>query len=274
MDNFESVIGKVAVVTGATSGIGREIAKAFARNGMKVVIGGRNETRGNKIVEDIVNDGGEAVFVKAEVRNEEDIKKLVSAAVDIYGKLNVMINNAGVTPDIKPIHEQDLAEFNRINEINYTATFLGTKYAIQAMLDTNSRGCSIINIASASGVKATECFGLYDASKHAVIGLTKSCALDYAKHDITVNAICPGVVDTEIFANAPDFVREVTMKSVPMGRFGRPEEMGYLALFLASDMARFITGAYLCADGGFTGGDPNEAPWGTPDPRDLSDLKK
>lgn len=274
MDSFESVVGKVAIVTGATSGIGREIAKAFARNGMKVIIGGRNETRGNKIVEDITKNGGEAVFVKAEVRNEEDVKNLIKAAVEKYGKLNVMVNNAGVTPEIKPLHEQDLAEFNRINEINYTATFLGTKYAIQAMLDTNSRGCSIINVASASGLKATECFGLYDASKHAVIGLTKSCALDYAKHDITVNAICPGVIDTEIFANAPDFVREVNMKAVPMGRFGRPEEIGYLALFLASDMARFITGSYYCADGGYTGGDHNDAQWGTPDPRDLSDLKK
>lgn len=172
-----------------------------------------------------------------------------------------------------PIHEQDLAEFNRLNEINYTSVFLGTKYAVQAMLDTNSRGCSIINVASASGLKATEGFGLYDASKHAVIGLTKSNALDYAKHDITVNAICPGVIDTEIFANAPDFVREVNKKSVPMGRFGRPEEMGYLALFLASDMARFITGAYISADGGFTAGDANDASWGTPDPRDLSDLR-
>lgn len=273
MNNFESVKNKVAVVTGATSGIGREIAKTFARNGMKVVVAGRNEERGTKIVGDILAEGGEAIFVKTEVRKEEDIKDLVTKTISTYGKLHVMVNNAGVTPEVKPVHEQDLAEFNRINEINYTATFLGTKYAVQAMLDTNSRECAIINIASASGLKATECFGLYDASKAAVISLTKSNALDYAKHDITVNAICPGVIDTEIFANAPEFVREVNKKAVPMGRFGKPEEISYLALFLATDMARFITGGVLSIDGGFTGGDHNEAAWGTADPRDLSDLK-
>ena len=273
MNNFESVKGKVAIITGGTSGIGREIAKTFAANGMKVILAGRNEERGNKIVEDIRSNGGEAEFIKAEVRKEEDIKNLVNKTVEKYGKLNVMVNNAGVTPPLKPLHEQDLAEFNRVNEINYTATFLGTKYAVETMIATNSRECAIINIASASGLKATECFGLYDASKHAVVGLTKSCALDYAKHDITVNAICPGVIDTEIFANAPQSVRDINMKSVPIGRFGRPEEISYFALFLATDMARFITGAALSIDGGFTGGDHNDAPWTTADPRDLSDLK-
>ena len=269
MNTFESFKGKEAVVTGATSGIGREIAKTFAANGMKVVLAGRNEERGAKIVNDIKANGGEAIFVKAEVRNEEEIKKLIDAAVEKYGKLNVMVNNAGVTPPLKPLHEYDLAEFNRINEINYTATFLGTKYAVEAMLKTDSRECSIINIARASGLKATECFCLYDASKHAVVGLTKSCALNYAKHDITVNAICPGVIDTEIFANAPEEVREINKKSVPMGRFGRPEEISYMALFMATDMARFMTGSIVTVDGGFTGGDHNEMPWGTPDPRDL-----
>ena len=142
-------------------------------------------------------------------------------------------------------------------------------HVVKVFLKTDSRECSIINNASASGLKATECFCLYDASKHAVVGLTKSCALDYAKHDITVNAICPGVIDTEIFANAPEEVREINKKSVLMGRFGRPEEISYMALFMATDMARFMTGSIVTVDGGFTGGDHNEMPWGTPDPRDL-----
>jgi len=269
MNNFESVKGKVAIVTGGTSGIGREIAKTFAANGMHVVFSGRNEERGNRIVNDIVAGGGDAMFVKADVRSEEDIRNLIEVTVKKYGKLHVMVNNAGVTPPLKPLHEYDLAEFNRVNESNYTATFLGIKYAVQAMLDTDSRECAVINIASASGLKATECFTPYDGSKHAVVGLTKSCALDYAKHDITVNAICPGVIDTEIFANAPQEVREINMKAVPMGRFGRPEEISYMALFLATDMARFITGAALAVDGGYTGGDQNNMPWGTPDPRNL-----
>ncbi len=267
MNTFDSVKGKVAVVTGGTSGIGREIAKTFARNGMKVVLAGRNKERGAKVAEAIRSEGGEAMFVRADVRKEEDVKNLVDAAVKKYGKLHVMVNNAGVTPEIRPLHENDLAEFNRVNEINYTATFLGVKYAVKAMIATDSRECSIINVASASGLKATECFGLYDGSKHAVVGLTKSCALDYAKHDITVNAICPGVIDTEIFANASETVREINRRCIPVGRFGQPEEISYLALFLSTDMARFITGSILSIDGGFTGGDQNNAAWGTPDPR-------
>lgn len=274
MNSFESVNGKVAVVTGGTSGIGREITKTFAANGMHVIFSGRNEERGAAVAADIQKAGGDAMFVKADVRSEEDIRRLVQTAVDKYGKLHVMVNNAGVTPPLLPLHEYDLAEFNRVTESNYTGTFLGIKYAVQAMLDTNSRECAIINIASASGLKATECFSPYDGSKHAVVGLTKTCGLDYAKHDITVNAICPGVIDTEIFANAPQEVREINMKAVPVGRFGRPEEISYMALFLASSMARFITGAALPVDGGYTGGDQNNMPWTAPDPRDLSDLKK
>ncbi len=273
MNTFESVKGKVAIVTGGTSGIGREITKTFALNGMHVVFSGRNEERAAKIIDDIRAAGGDAMFVKADVRSEEDVRNLVDAAVKKYGRLNVMVNNAGVTPPLKPIHEYDAAEFNRVTESNYTSLFFGTKYAVQAMLDTNSRECAVINIASASGLKATECFSPYDGSKHAAVGLTKTCALDYAKHDITVNAICPGVIDTEIFANAPEEVREINKKAVPIGRFGRPEEMSYLALFLATDMARFITGSIITADGGYTAGDQNNMPWTTPDPRDLSYLK-
>jgi NAD(P)-dependent dehydrogenase (short-subunit alcohol dehydrogenase family) len=274
MNTFESVKGKVAVVTGGTSGIGREITKTFAANGMHVVFSGRNEERGSKIVSDITAAGGDAMFVKADVRSEEDVRALVDAAVKKYGRLNVMVNNAGVTPPLKPLHEYDLAEFNRVTESNYTSLFFGTKYAVQAMLDTASRECAVINIASASGLKATECFSPYDGSKHAAVGLTKTCALDYAKHDITVNAICPGVIDTEIFANAPEEVREINKKAVPIGRFGRPEEIAYLALFLATDMARFMTGSIITADGGYTSGDQNNMPWTTPDPRDLSYLEK
>lgn len=270
MQNFESVRGKIAIVTGGTSGIGREIVKTFAGNGMKVVFSGRNEERGAKVAADVAAAGGEATFVKADIQVEEDVKHLVEETVKKYGKLNVMVNNAGVTPPLRPIHEYDLAEFDRVTKSNYTSVFLGMKYAIQAMLDTGSRECAVINIASASGLKATECFSPYDGSKHAVVGLTKSTGLDYAKHDITVNAICPGVIDTEIFANAPQEVREINMKSVPIGRFGRPEEISYMALFLATDMARFITGAALAVDGGFTGGDQNNMPWTVPDPRDLS----
>lgn len=270
MDNFESVKGKVAIVTGGASGIGREIAKTYAANGIKVVIGDIQDEKAARIIEAIEAEGGEAIYVHTNVRSEEDIKNLVNAAVETYGKLNVMVNNAGVLPPVLPLHENDLKEFNRVVEINYTATFLGMKYAIEAMLKTDSRECAIINTASASGLKASECFGLYDSSKHAVVGLTKSAALDYAKHDITVNAICPGVIDTEIIENASEQVRKNIATAVPIGRVGKPEEVAWFALFLATNMARFITGGALTVDGGFTGGVQNNVPWQTPDPRKFN----
>jgi len=267
MNNFESVKGKVAVVTGATAGIGKAIAEVFADNGMKVVLTARRQEVGEKIAEDIRAKGGEAVFCKADVSKEEDVKKVMQFAADTYGKLNVVVNNAGAGTLLHPIHEYDADEFRRITDIDYTGTFLGMKYAALTMMNTLSKDCSIINISSAEGIYPTANYAPYSGAKRAVISLTQTAALDYAKHDITVNVICPGATDTDIYATISPEQRELTQSMIPNGRFAKPEEMAYPALFLASDMARYITGAVINVTGGMGVGTYTEIPWQNPDPR-------
>ena len=266
MNDFRSVAGKVAVVTGATSGIGEAIARMYAANGMKVVLAARRLEKGEQIVKEIREAGGEAVFCQADVTSEEEIKKVMKTAVDTYGQLNVVVNNAGVGTALHPIHEYETDEFRRICNINYMGVFLGMKYGVQAMLDTKSMDCAVINISSANGLVGTANFSAYDASKRAVNAMSQTAALDYAKHDITVNVICPGVIDTEIYAHMDPKQKELSAAGVPMGRFGRPEEIAYMALFLASGMARYVTGSVIAVDAGMTSGTFMEIPWNTPDP--------
>ena len=261
MNSFESVKGKVAVVTGATAGIGKAIAEVFAENGMKAILSARREELGEKIAEDIRAKGGDAVFFKADVSKEEDVKKLMQYAEDTYGKLNVVINNAGASTLLHPIHEYEVDEFCRITNIDYVGVFMGMKYAAQTMLETGSEGCSIINISSAEGIYPTASFAPYSGAKRAVLSLTQTAALDYARHDITVNCICPGATDTDIYSTISPEQRELTQSMIPNGRFARPEEMAYTALFLASDLARYITGAIIPVAGGMGVGNYTEVPW-------------
>ena len=267
MNNFDSVKGKVAVVTGATAGIGKAIAKVFANNGIKVVLAARREELGQKIVDEIKNNGGEAIFCKADVSQENDVKHIMQTAIDTYGKLNIVVNNAGASTLLHPIHEYETDEFCRITNIDYIGVFLGMKYAVKAMLDSNSKDCSIINISSAEGIYPSANFAPYSGAKRGVISISQTAALDYARHDITVNVICPGATDTDIYATISPEQREMTQKMIPNGRFGQPEEMAYPALFLASDMARYITGAVIPVDAGMSCGGYNEVPWITPDKR-------
>lgn len=261
MNDFSSVKGKVAIVTGATAGIGKAIAKVFAYNGMKVVLAARREELGNAIAEEIRANGGDAVFCKADVSKEEDIKKVMQCAIDTYGKLNVLINNAGASTLMHPIHEYETEEFKRITDIDYIGVFLAMKYGVKAMLDTNSQGCAIINISSASGMVANANFAPYCGAKRAVISLTQGCSLDYAKHGITVNCICPGATDTDIYATIAPEQRELTQSMIPVGRFAQPEEVAYMALFLASDLASYVTGAIIPVDGAMSAGSYSEVPW-------------
>lgn len=267
MNNFESVKGKVAVVTGATAGIGKAIAEVFAENGMKVVLSARRQELGEQIAADIRAKGGEAVFCQADVSKEEEVKKVMKCALDTYGQLNVVINNAGASCLMHPIHEYETEEFCRITNIDYVGVFIGMKYAVKAMLESKSKDCSIINISSAEGMYPTGCFAPYSGAKRAVLSLTQTAALDYAKHDITVNCICPGATDTDIYSTISPEQRELTQSMIPNGRFARPEEMAYTALFLASDMARYITGAIIPVAGGMAAGNFNEVPWIEKDPR-------
>ncbi len=261
MNDFSSVKGKVAVVTGATSGIGEAIAKMYADNGMKVVVVGRRTEKGEKIVNEIRAAGGEAVFCRADVSVEEDVKAVMDCAVKTYGQLNVVVNNAGAGCLLHPIHEYDMNEFKRITDIDYTGVFLGMKYGVKAMLATKSEQCTVINISSAEGILPTANFAPYSAAKRAVISLTQTAGMDYARHDITVNVICPGAIDTEIYSTISDEQREMTQSMIPSGRFGRPEEIAYTALFLASDMARYITSACIPVDAAMSAGTYNELAW-------------
>lgn len=269
VNDFSSVKGKVAVVTGAASGIGRAIAQTFAANGMKVVIADIQDELGKKMAEEICANGGDAIYCHTDVLKEEEMIKTIETTKKTYGKLHVMVNNAGIGCEMHPVHEYDLDVFKRVNDINYIGTFIGMKYAVKAMLATDSHQCAIINIASASGLSSSGNYSLYDASKSAVIRLTNTAGLDYAKHDITVNVICPGVIMTEIYAKLSPKQLELSAGMIPMGRFGKPEEIAYMALFLASDMARFITGAVFSVDAGMTAGEYTTVDWIEPDPREL-----
>ena len=267
LNNFDSVKGKVAVVTGATSGIGKAIAKVYADNGMKVVLVGRRTERGEAIVKEIREAGGEAIFCRADVAVEDDVKRVMETAVKTYGALNVVVNNAGASCLLKPIHEYDTDDFKRVTDIDYVGVFLGMKYGVKAILDSKSKNCAIINVSSAEGLKPTANFAPYSAAKRAVISMSQTAGMDYARHGITVNCICPGAIDTEIYSTISPEQRELTQSMIPNGRFGLPEEIAYTALFLATDMARYITGAVIPVDAAMSSGNYTEVPWTEPDPR-------
>ena len=250
--DFSSLEGKVVVITGGTSGIGKSAVELFAANGAKVVFGARREDLGNKIAADLVAQGAEVTFKRTDTSVEADVKALIDLAVEKYGRLNVLFNNAGVIPSdgMHPTHDIMVAELRRLIEINVMGYFYGVKYGAEAMLRTKSEECAIINTASACGFRANEGFLPYDLTHHAIVGLTKTAALDYAKHGITVNCICPGAIKTGIHDGISEEQLALLDAANPNGRAGRPEECAYMVLFLASDMARMINGAPILIDAG------------------------
>ena len=168
---------------------------------------------------------------------------------------------------MRPIHEYDADDFRRVTNIDYVGVFLCMKHAVSAMLASKSTNCSIINVSSAEGIKATANFAPYSAAKRAVTSLTQTAGMDYARHGIRVNCICPGAIDTEIYATISPEQRELTQSMSPNGRFGRPEEIANVALFLASDLASYVTGAVIPVDAAMSSGNFLEVPWKEPDPR-------
>jgi NAD(P)-dependent dehydrogenase (short-subunit alcohol dehydrogenase family) len=241
---------KAALVTGAGSGIGRAIALLYAAEGAKVAVSDINEDGGRETVAEIKKRGGEAFFAKADTSKPGEDEKLVDDTVKAYGGLHVAVNNAGIAGPLKPTAEYPIDGWDKVISINLSGVFYGLRYQIGAML--RSGGGSIVNVASILGKTATKNSPAYVAAKHGVVGLTKAAALEYADRKIRVNSIGPGYIVTPLITQALD---EETMKALvglhPLGRLGTVEEVAELALWLNSDKASFVTGAYYNVDGGY-----------------------
>ena len=251
MTDFSSVKGKVAVVTGAESGMGKSIASLFAENGMKVVLADINEEGGQKITDELKAKGCDVVFCKTDVSKESDVQNMVNLAMKTWGRLDGIVNNAGIGGDFAPLHECTMDEYDKLMSINLRGVFMGMKYGIEAILKSKSKAGFVICTASLGGLQGSAGTVIYTASKHGVVGLVRNAALDYAKHNITVNALCPGAVRTGIWMGLPDEAIDQMAKDMdlsPNGRVAEPDEIGYMALFLASDMARYISGAAISID--------------------------
>lgn len=245
--------GHVALVTGAGNGIGRATALAFAAKGLKVVVSDIDTPGGEETVAQIKAAGGEASFVQCDVAREEDVKALVASTVATYGSLDYAFNNAGIDIEKGKLADSTEAEFDAIMNVNVKGVWLCMKHQIPVMLAQG--GGSIVNTASVAGLVAAPKMGIYSGSKHAVIGMTKSAAVEYGKKKIRINAVCPAVIDTEMFRRAiagdPQKAAKVGVMH-PVGRIGLAEEIAAAVLYLCSDMAGFTTGVALPVDGGLT----------------------
>ncbi|BDA74031.1 short-chain dehydrogenase/reductase SDR [Calothrix sp. PCC 7716] len=244
---------KVALVTGGTTGIGRATAIAFGAAGAKVVFSGRRDAEGEKTAKLIHETGAECLYVHSDASNEEEIKALVLHTVATYGRLDCAFNSAGIEGFLKPLHEQSIEDFDKLMAINVRGLFLCMKYEIQHML-TQGSGV-IVNNSSAAGLVGFPVSSPYNASKHAVMGLTRSAALDYAKQGIRINAVNAGLIKTEMMertlsqlGSTVDYLASL----VPMGRVGQAEEIAQAVVFLCSDAASYITGQPFAIDGGYT----------------------
>jgi len=245
---------KTAVITGGSSGIGRAIAKQYAEEGANVVIGDLSEEprlAETPTADVIQQEGGSAMFVKSNVTDYDDVEKLVEAAVDEYGSIDVMVNNAGILQQTL-LHETSTEEWKELMDINVTGVFHGTKAAIPYMMEQESTG-SIVNISSISGSIGRERAPAYCTSKGAVTMMTRQNAIDYGPHGIRVNAVGPGGTLTAMVHNVMSEERQEYLEDqTPLRRLAEPEEIADVATFLASDMASYINGHVLIADGGFS----------------------
>lgn len=244
---------KVALITGGTSGIGEASAYAFVREGAKVVITGRREEQGNAIVDRIRADGGEAAFVQTDIQKLEDVKNMVEKTIETFGRLDYAINNAGVEQYFKPLTGQSERVYQLIMDTNVKGVWMSMQAEIPAMLETG--GGAIVNVSSVFGLVGAMYGPLYSASKHAVIGLTKSVALEFARQNVRVNALLPGGVETpmiERLVQGDEQAAKQLEALHPIGRAGRPEEIAETCVWLCSDKASFITGSSVSADGGYT----------------------
>ncbi|HEX4771461.1 MAG TPA: SDR family oxidoreductase [Bryobacteraceae bacterium] len=245
--------GRVAFVTGAGSGIGRETALAFARQGASVVVGDRSEASNQETARLIEQLGGRALAVTCDVTRTDDIRTALDKAAEAFGRLDFAFNNAGSEQAITATADLTEQEWDRIVAVNLRSVFLCMKYEIPAMLQNG--GGVIVNTSSGAGVKGFKGQAAYAAAKHGVIGLTKSAALDYASQNIRINAVCPGIIETSMmqrFTGGTSEGRERVIAQEPIGRMGKPEEIAAAVVWLCSDTAAFVIGHAMVIDGGQT----------------------
>ena len=250
-ENPFNFAGKVALVTGGSRGIGRATSRLFAQHGAKVVIGDV-DLSGRETVEMIKRDGGDALFVRTDVREASEVKNLVAAAVKTYGGLHCAFNNAGVLPTAALLADVEEAAFDQVVAVDLKGAFLSMKYEIEYMLGAG--GGAIVNNASIAGMIADPGISAYVAAKHGVIGLSKAAGMEYASRGIRINALAPGLVETAMtkpWFDDPN-IRSHFITNSPIGRVAKPEEMAGMVLFLCSDFASFAVGQTFVIDGGYT----------------------
>jgi NAD(P)-dependent dehydrogenase (short-subunit alcohol dehydrogenase family) len=250
---------KVALITGGANGIGRATALGFAGRGAKVVIVDRDAAGGEATAGVVRQQGGEALFVQADVTKAHDVQAYVSKAIGAFGRIDCFHNNAGIEGTVSPTAEYDEAMFDTVMAVNVRGVFLGLKYVLKQMLAQGTGG-AIVNTASTAGLVGSPGMSAYVASKHAVIGLTKTASGEVARNGIRVNAVCPGPIDTRMIHDLekqlnpanPDSVATRYQSSIPIGRYGLAEEVAHTVLFLCSNLAGNTTGAHYVVDGGRT----------------------
>ncbi|MCX4546204.1 glucose 1-dehydrogenase [Streptomyces sp. NBC_01565] len=243
---------RVVVVTGAASGIGKQTAIEFARQAAKVVVADIDELHGTAVVDEMKSEGLDAIFVRTDLTSEADCENLIAAATGTFGRLDVLVNNAGIEIST-PLHEMTEQEWDRLVDTNLKSMFLCSKHALRHMV--GAANGAIVNVCSVSGLVAWPGIAAYNATKGGVMMLTKSLAVDYAKYNIRANCVCPSIIDTPMTDTSIGHdasVKEEKAKLNPIGRLGTPEDVANAILFLASDKSSFITGAALTVDGGYT----------------------
>ncbi|WP_245898053.1 SDR family NAD(P)-dependent oxidoreductase [Hydrotalea sandarakina] len=240
---------KVAVVTGAASGIGKATAELLAKQGAKVVISDIQEVEGKALADSINSNGGKALFIKADVGNASEMEALIIETVKNFGALHIAVNNAGIGGESNAVADMSIEGWLKVININLNSIFFGMKYQIQAMLNTG--GGSIVNISSILGSVGFANAAAYTAAKHGIIGLTQTAALEYAAKNIRINAVGPGFIDTPLLNGLDASLKQQIIALHPIGRLGKSEEVAALIEWLASDAASFVTGSYYAIDGGY-----------------------
>lgn len=252
---FPILEGKVAIITGSAMGMGEATAKLFAEAKAKVVVADFNEEKGQRVVEEINTAGGEAAFVKVDISNAEQVKAMVQFAVNTFGKLDIAINNAALTPDDKPADSFDEDYWDRLMAVDLKGTALCQKYELQQM-KKQGYGGSIVNISSVSGFRPQPENIAYVAAKHGVVGITKVAALENGQFNIRVNSVAPGAIDTPMLRGALEQFglneKEYAPQLSLLNRFGQPREIAQVSLWLASDLSSYVTGTTIHADAGYT----------------------